>query len=75
MLKAKTDDVSIVNTNQVSVRATESAPPTDRSLWKIWREKLLLFYLTGVYVELGLHLFVFRSLDRYAGYLLGCRHD
>ena len=39
-----------------------------RSLWKTWWENLLLFCLTGVYVELCLHLCVFRSLDRYAGY-------
>ena len=39
-----------------------------RSLWKTWWETLLLFCLTGVYVELCLHLCVFRSLDRYAGY-------
>ena len=70
MLKAKTDDVSIVNTDQISAHAVETAPPTGRSLWKIWRENLLLFCLTGVYVELCLHLCVFRSLDRYAGYLV-----
>ena len=70
MLKAKTDDVSIVNTDQVSAHAVETASPMHRSLWKPWRENLLLFCLTGVYGELCLHLCVFRSLDRYAGYLV-----
>ena len=70
MLKAKTDDVSIVNTDQISAHAVETAPPTGRSLWKTWLANLLLFCLTGVYVELCLHLCVFRSLDRYAGYLV-----
>ncbi len=70
MLKEKTDDVSVVNTNQGSARAAEAAPPTGRSLWKTWRENLLLFCLTGVYAELCLHLCVFRSLGRYAGYLV-----
>ena len=70
MLKEKTDDVSIVNTNQGSAHAAEATSPTGRSLWKTWWENLLLFCLTGVYVELCLHLCVFRSLDRYAGYLV-----
>ena len=70
MLKAKTDNVSIVNTDQISAHAVETAPLTGRSLWKTWRENLLLFCLTDVYVELCLHLCVFRSLDRYAGYLV-----
>ena len=70
MLKEKTDDVSMVITNHGSVHTAEAAPPTDRSLWKTWRENFLLFCFTGVYVELCLHLCVFRSLDRYAGYLV-----
>ena len=70
MLKEKTDDVSVVNTNQGSARAAEAAPPTGRSLWKTWRENLLLFCLTSVYAELCLHLCVFRSPGRYAGYLV-----
>mgnify|MGYP004566256961 FL=1 len=41
-----------------------------RGLWKTWWENLLLYCFTGVYVELCLHLCVFRSLDRYAGYLV-----
>ncbi|MCI7636742.1 MAG: LTA synthase family protein [Oscillibacter sp.] len=39
-----------------------------RGLWNTWRKNLLLFCLTGVYVELCLHLCVFGSMDRYAGY-------
>ena len=41
-----------------------------RCLWKTWRDNLLLFCSAGVYVELCLHLCVYRSLDRYAVYLL-----
>ena len=67
MLKEKTDDMSIVNTVQIP-HAVETTSPMCRSLWKTWWENLLLFCLTGVYVELCLHLCVFRSLDRYAGY-------
>ena len=69
MLKEKTDDMSIVNTVQIP-HAVETTSPMCRSLWKTWWENLLLFCLTGVYVELCLHLCVFRSLDRYAGYLV-----
>ena len=67
MLKEKTDDMSTVNTVQIP-QAVETTSPMCRSLWKTWWENLLLFCLTGVYVELCLHLCVFRSLDRYAGY-------
>ena len=67
MLKEKTDDMSTVNTVQIP-HAVETTSPMCRSLWKTWWENLLLFCLTGVYVELCLHLCVFRSLDRYAGY-------
>ena len=70
MLKAKTDDVSIVDTDKISSQALEEGQSLNRSLWKTWRENLLLFCFTGVYVELCLHLCVFRSLDRYAGYLV-----
>ena len=67
MLKEKTDDMSIVNTVQIP-HAVETTSPMCRSLWKTWWENLLLFCLTGVYVELCLHLCVFGSMDRYAGY-------
>ena len=69
MLKEKTDDMSIVNTVQIP-HAVETTSPMRRGLWKTWWENLLLYCFTGVYVELCLHLCVFRSLDRYAGYLV-----
>ena len=68
MLKEKTSDVSMTNTNQGSGTAAEAAVPMSRGLWNTWRKNLLLFCLTGVYVELCLHLCVFGSMDRYAGY-------
>lgn len=70
MLKEKLGDAPIINTTQISAYAAESTSPMRRSLWKTWRANLLLFCLTGVYVELCLHLCVFRSLNRYAGYLV-----
>lgn len=48
--------------------AAEAAVPMSHGLWNTWRKNLLLFCLTGVYVELCLHLCVFGSMDRYAGY-------
>lgn len=68
MLKEKTSDVSMTNTNQGSGTAAEAAVPMSHGLWNTWRKNLLLFCLTGVYVELCLHLRVFGSMDRYAGY-------
>ena len=68
MLKEKTSDVSMTNINQGSGTAAEAAVPMSHGLWNTWRKNLLLFCLTGVYVELCLHLCVFGSMDRYAGY-------
>ena len=68
MLKEKTSDVSMTNTNQGSGTTAEAAVPMSHGLWNTWRKNLLLFCLTGVYVELCLHLCVFGSMDRYAGY-------
>ena len=68
MLKEKTSDVSMTNTNQGSGTAAEAAVPMSHGLWNTWRKNLLLFCLTGVYVELCLHLCIFGSMDRYAGY-------
>ena len=68
MLKEKTSDVSMTNTNQGFGTAAEAAVPMSHGLWNTWRKNLLLFCLTGVYVELCLHLCVFGSMDRYAGY-------
>lgn len=63
MLKEKTSDVSMTNTNQGSGTAAEAAVPMSHGLWNTWRKNLLLFCLTGVYVELCLHLCVFGSMD------------
>ena len=52
------------------VQISEAGQSVRRGLWKTWWENLLLYCFTGVYVELCLHLCVFRSLDRYAGYLV-----
>ena len=68
MLKEKTSDVSMTNTNQGFGTAAEAAVSMSHGLWNTWRKNLLLFCLTGVYVELCLHLCVFGSMDRYAGY-------
>lgn len=68
MLKEKTSDVSMTNTNQGFGTAAEAAVPMSHGLWNTWRKNLLLFCLTGVYVELCLHLCVFGSMDRYAEY-------
>ena len=68
MLKEKTSDVSMTNTNQGSGTTAEAAVPMSHGLWNTWLKNLLLFCLTGVYVELCLHLCVFGSMDRYAGY-------
>ena len=70
MLKEKADNTSIASTSQIPVQASEAGQSKRCSLWKTWWENLLLYCFTGVYVELCLHLCVFRSLDRYAGYLL-----
>ena len=48
---------------------TATAAPSC-SLWKTWRKNLLLFCSASVYIEFCLHLCVYRSLDRYAVYLL-----
>ena len=58
----------MTNTNQGSGTAAEAAVPMSHGLWNTWLKNLLLFCLTGVYVELCLHLCVFGSMDRYAGY-------
>ena len=56
------------NANSGEFCAVTAAP--SRSLWKTWRKNLLLFCSASVYIELCLHLCVYRSLDRYAVYLL-----
>ena len=58
MFKVNPGDASTLNTT------------SPRCLWKIWRDNLLLFCSVSVYVEICLHLCVYRSLDHYAVYLL-----
>ena len=70
MRKEKADNTSIASASQMPVQISEAGQSMRRGLWKTWWENLLLYCCTGVYVELCLHLCVFRSLDRYAGYLV-----
>ena len=70
MRKEKADNTSIASASQMPVQISEAGQSVRRGLWKTWWENLLLYCFTGVYVELCLHLCVFRSLDRYAGYLV-----
>ena len=70
MRKEKADNTSIASASQMPVQISEAGQTMRRGLWKTWWENLLLYCFTGVYVELCLHLCVFRSLDRYAGYLV-----
>ena len=70
MRKEKADNTSIASASQMPVQISEAGQSMRRGLWKTWWENLLLYCFTGVYVELCLHLCVFRSLDRYAGYLV-----
>ncbi len=66
----KTKNIEISNPPQAPHEAPEPAQDLRRSLWKAWRRSLLLFCFTSVYVELCLHLCVYRSLDRRAVYLV-----
>ena len=56
MLKEKTSDVSMTNTNQGSGTSAEAAVPMSHGLWNTWRKNLLLFCLTGVYAVSYTHL-------------------
>ena len=62
MLKTKPNEIS--NPHQTPHEASETAQSLRRGLWKSWGSSLLLFCCTSVYVELCLHLCVYRSLDR-----------
>ena len=70
MRKEKADNTSIASASQMPVQISEAGQSMRCGLWKTWWENLPLYCFTGVYVELCLHLCVFRSLDRYAGYLV-----
>lgn len=62
MLKTKPNEIS--NLHQTPYEASETAQTLRRGLWKSWGSSLLLFCCTSVYVELCLHLCVYRSLDK-----------
>ena len=70
--KLKSNDTLAENTEQISEQISDhdtsepsaAAQPPRRSLWISWAGDLLLFCLTGVYVELCLHLCVYHKVDR-----------
>ena len=68
--KTKTNTISASSTDQASAQTPETAQSLRRGLWKTWLGSLLLFCCASVYVELCLHLCVYRSLDRRAVYLV-----
>ena len=68
MLKTKTNEIS--KPHQASCKTPETAQGLRRGLWQEWLRSLLLFCFTSVYVELCLHLCVYRSLDKRVIYLV-----
>ena len=68
MLKTKINEIS--KAPQAPHEAPETAQGPRRGLWQAWRHSLLLFCFTSVYVELCLHLCVYRSLDKRVIYLV-----
>ena len=68
MLKTKSNEIT--DTHQAPCEAPETAEALRRSMWQAWLRSLLLFCGASVYVELCLHLCVYRSLDRRAVYLV-----
>ena len=70
--KLKPNDTLAENTEQISDQVSDhdtsepsaAAQPPRSSLWISWAGDLLLFCLTGVYVELCLHLCVYHKVDR-----------
>ncbi len=68
MLKTKTNEIS--KPHQASCKTPETAQALRRGLWQEWLRSLLLFCFTSVYVELCLHLCVYRSLDKRVIYLV-----
>lgn len=62
MLKTKSNEIT--DTHQAPCAAPETAEGLRRSMWQAWLRSLLLFCGASVYVELCLHLCVYRSLDR-----------
>lgn len=70
MLKTKPNEIKILNHPQAPCEAPETAEGLRRGLWQAWLRSLLLFCCASVYVELCLHLCVYRSLDRRTVYLV-----
>ena len=68
MLKRKTNEIP--NHPQAPHEAPTPVQSPRRGLWQEWLRSLLLFCGASVYVELCLHLCVYRSLDRRAVYLV-----
>ena len=70
MLKTKPNEIEILNRHQTPCEAPETAEGLRRGLRQAWLRSLLFFCCTSVYVELCLHLCVYRSLDRRSVYLV-----
>ena len=70
MLKTKPNEIEILNHPQEPCEAPETTEGLRRGLWQAWLRSLLLFCCASVYVELCLHLCVYRSLDRRTVYLV-----
>ena len=68
MLKTKPNEIA--NQPQVPHETSAAVRAPRRGLWQEWLRSLLLFCGASVYVELCLHLCVYRSLDRRAVYLI-----
>ena len=68
MLKTKPNEIA--NQPQAPHETSAAVPAPRRGLWQEWLRSLLLFCGASVYVELCLHLCVYRSLDRRAVYLV-----
>ena len=70
MLKTKPNEIEILNHHQAPCEVPETAEGLRRGLRQAWLRSLLFFCCTSVYVELCLHLCVYRSLDRRTVYLV-----
>ena len=70
MMKSNVKDTSMIDIASPASPAAEApdaakeVQSSRRSLWAVWVSDLLLFCLTGVYVELCLHLSVYHSLNK-----------
>lgn len=68
MLKTKPNEIA--NQPQAPHETSAAVRAPRRGLWQEWLRSLLLFCGASVYVELCLHLCVYRSMDRRAVYLV-----